>query len=199
MKLLPAIGLLLIFTALTVLYVTQMPKETEPYFNEIHIHADFAIYLDGKRVDVSEGTYQSDKTVARHAFLHLHNHDGDVLHVHAKQQTFAAFLESLGILLDKDCLTVQKVTRCRKNGLQMFVNGKPHLKPFTMYQPKDLDQILLTNTSDQQKIEQEKNKVTDKSCIQSGSCPERGDPIEGCLTDGNCAAPPSIEPLPLLR
>ncbi len=189
-----AVALLVCVVILLVLYFSESSHE-QHHYNEVHIHADFALYLDGERIDLTDDAYQSNDSIARHAFLHLHENEGDVFHIHAKQQTFAKFLRSLGMPLDDNCLFANDDIHCRADGLRLFVNDKEYDKPFDSYMPEDLDRILLTNTPDKDTLKQEMDAVTDKACIQSGSCPERGDPAELCSTLGDCPAPPVIEPL----
>ncbi len=167
-----------------------------PHHNDIHIHADFAVYVHGERIHLSDAVYQSHEDTVRHEFLHLHDNDGDVLHIHAKKQTFATFLASLNILLDEDCLSFNDTTVCREDGLRLFVNDTPRIAAFNGYIPKDLDRILLTTTTDADMLIAEQKQVGDEACIHSRRCPERGMKNEGCLLDGACPAPPAVRPLP---
>ena len=152
--------------------------------------------LDGTRIEMTAAAYQSDIDVARHGFLHLHDNEGDVLHIHAKRQSFADFLGSVGITLDDDCMYVRNTIKCRGDGLRMFVNGEQYTRAFDRYIPEDLDQILLTDSTDAEVVESEIAGVTDKACIQSGICPERGTASESCLSEDTCSLPPRVEPLP---
>ena len=79
----------------------------------------------------------------------------------------------------------------------MFVNGEPYTRAFDRYIPEDLDRILLTDSADAEVTERELASVTDKACIQSGICPERGTASESCMSDGTCSLPPRVEPLPM--
>ena len=186
---------ILIVLLLAVLAATSEYMRHTPYYNETHIHADFAVHLDGTQIAMTADAYQSDGTVARHGFLHLHDNDGTVLHIHAKRQSFADFLGSVGIRLDADCLYVRNTITCRGDGLQMFVNGEPYTRAFDRYEPRDLDRILLTDSTDTETAERELASVTDKACIQSGICPERGTASESCLSEDTCSLPPRVEPL----
>lgn len=150
------LGIVLLVVGAVYVFTTTEPKV--PHYNEIHIHADFAVYLDGERVDFSESIYHSDEQAVRHPFLHLHDGDGDVLHIHAKNQTLAAFFESIGIRLDENCLTRGTHSYCRGDNLRMFINGKEWTEPFTAYTPRDLDRIVLTNTDNPETLKIEKTR-----------------------------------------
>lgn len=189
------IGGILAVVVLVAVSLSAANQPHVPHYNEVHIHADFAVYLDNERIDFSESVYHSDERAVRHPFLHLHDGDGDVVHIHAKQQTLADFFESLGIHIDEHCLVRGDRSYCRTNNLQMFVNGKEWIQPFNTYTPRDLDRILLTNTTNPETLEIEKNQVTDRACIQSESCPERGMAVEGCSTSGDCTVPPAVKPI----
>ena len=64
----------------------HLNKHTYPVYNSIHIHADFAIYIDGIKITFDNDLYQSTDKVARHQFQHLHDNQGEVLHIHAKKR-----------------------------------------------------------------------------------------------------------------
>ena len=201
------------FVVMGVVLVFNYPQEdslTSHHYNEIHIHADFAIFIDGERLDFSNEGYQSDETVARHRFLHLHGGDGGVLHIHAKDQSFADFIESIGMRLSPTCFilhggmdrychtsdeTTYRPPTQRKGELRMFVNGVERFESFDTYIPQDLDQIFITNETVPNKIVEQMQQVSDRACIQSGICPERGEALESCSTVDGCAAPPRIEPI----
>ena len=182
---------------ITLVITSSSEKEDSfHYYNEIHIHADIAVYLNGTKIDFSTDEYQSNENIARHPFLHLHGNDSDVLHIHANDQTLASFFISLGMSLTEHCFSARDTTAyCADDGLRMFVNDIPYTEPFGTYTPNDLDRILITTQQDAEKLQQELQSVTDKACIQSGSCPERGEAMESCSSAVGCAVPPKIEPL----
>ena len=192
MKLLFGLLALAVVVSLLLFFRSSSP----PPFEEVHIHADFAIYVDATRIDLSDALFQSTDERYRHIDLHLHEGEGSVLHIHAADKRFAEFLASLGILLDAECLSLRD-RYCREDGLQMFVNGSPFQSPFTRYVPNDLDQILLTTSTDETVIAKQLSEVTDKACLYSLSCPERGvlEFQETCVSGEVCSVPPKIEPL----
>ena len=58
-------------------------RPTLPIYNSIHIHADFAIYIDDEKITFDDDLYQSTGQVAKHQFQHLHDNQDEVLHIHA--------------------------------------------------------------------------------------------------------------------
>lgn len=151
----------------------------------VHIHTNFSVVLDGKRVDFSQSKYQSTEEKGLDSAIHVHDGVGDVMHIHEPNIALARFFSSLGMTLTDDCLTLDtKAQYCSDDTkkLQLFVNGNPQPE-IVLYEPKDLDRILLRwGTPDQDAIDAELTAVTDTACIYSEKCPERGTPpTEECV------------------
>lgn len=147
--------------------------------NEVHVHADFMMYINGEQIDFSADKYQSVEGDVRHLTTHLHNNNGHVVHRHADGITFADLLDSLGFTLTKDCLTSdESISYCTdaKNELRLYVNDEVHSNP-TEYIVAEEDRILVyygaPNTTE---IKTYLEEVPDDACIASGTCPERGVP-----------------------
>jgi hypothetical protein len=154
--------------------------------DEWHTHADFKVYIQGTALDFSKPTYMTTPLQEPHRFAHLHDENGQVLHLHAPNITFAEFLSSLGYSLTEECFTTATGdSHCtdETNTLVLYVNNQPlDRSAHATYQPADLDRILLiygNYSSDE--IDDLLAAVSDESCIYSGSCPERGiAPAESC-------------------
>lgn len=155
--------------------------------NDIHVHADFAVYLDGVPVDFTESKYQSTESGHLHPTLHLHDGKGNILHRHADGVTLSDFFKSLGMKFTKQCFTQDNgVSHCSGNGkeFRMYVNGKL-LSVMEEYVVQDLDQILITfGLPDDETIQSQIDSVTDEACIYSARCPERGSPPEEACVKG---------------
>ncbi len=178
----------------------HLNKHTYPVYNSIHIHADFAIYIDGIKITFDNDLYQSTDKVARHQFQHLHDNQGEVLHIHAKKQSIGDFFSSLGLYLKEDCLYLQpKDTKlCSEDGLKLFVNDKKYKNKYSSYVPKDLDKFLLTNSTQKEEIEKQINNITNKACIHSKKCENTTDEniIESCsIGSDGCARLPKVVPI----
>jgi hypothetical protein len=68
-----------------------------------HFHANFALFVDGRRVDLTGDRYMEEvgacrasETVQPTERVHLHNHDADVVHVHHQGVTWDHLLINLG-------------------------------------------------------------------------------------------------------
>lgn len=150
-----------------------------------HIHSDFKVYINGKSLDFSLAKYQSKEGKELNPYIHLHDGNGNVIHVHKKGIKLGDFFNSLGFKFSSDCLVLDtgiKYCSDTENKLQLFVNGKQN-SLFDKYELQDLDRILITygqtsNTVLQNQI----SSVADTACIYSLTCPQRGKPpTESCV------------------
>jgi hypothetical protein len=155
----------------------------DPYDTEYHVHADFHIVVNGTQVDLSGDQFQTTSEQELHDELHLHDNNGEVVHIHAENKTFGEFLDSLGIELTEECLTLdsQYCTNDTKR-LKLFVNNERYQDNITQYVPMDDDRVLLYyGTEDDAFIRERLDAIPADSCYYSGTCPERGiAPPESC-------------------
>ena len=145
--------------------------------------------------------------------VHLHDLNGDVIHVHAPGITLGMFFESLGMKLETKTDPKSKLQQyCFTDDqgnlycgprlgcysissnplnvgevctsapapatpiLEVYVNGTKLSEKPEDYVIQDLDQILISYHAYTGDISNQLAAVTDKACIQSGKCPERGEP-----------------------
>jgi hypothetical protein len=155
-----------------------------------HIHADFKVFLNGKALDFTQAKYQS--TEARHLDedAHLHDGNGDVMHIHKAGITLGYFFKTLGIQFTENCFVLDTQERFCNAGsmqLQLLVNGKSQ-NQMDQYIPQDLDKILITyGDIFEHPEEKQVSTVTDEACIYSKTCPERGPaPVESCVVGEPC-------------
>ena len=157
-----------------------------------HAHSDILVSLSGKVVDFSKPEFQSTKEKELDEFVHFHNNNGKVVHLHKDGKTLTDFLSALkfsvapvtGSASPRTVLTVQDGTKYIEAGdimFQLVVNEKviPHDSLFT-YAFKDLDRVFLrfgAAISDTALIAAAK-EVSSDACIYSETCPERGAPPE---------------------
>ncbi|HJZ05083.1 hypothetical protein A2634_04535 [Candidatus Amesbacteria bacterium RIFCSPHIGHO2_01_FULL_48_32] len=105
-------------------------------------------------VDGKKLDFSADKYQEKHPAVHFHDNNGEVAHIHQKGATLGVFIDSLGLKLD----------------LIPKVNDKL-VDDWRDYVPADLDRIVFGD-----------GVVTDKACIYSETCPERGKPpTENCV------------------
>ena len=167
-------------------------NETEtvlPILGDVHNHADFKIYIHNEPLNFAQEKYMSDKDKTLSNFIHVHDMDGDVIHQHMSTIKLKEFFKSIGMELNNDCFVTDDGTKYCNEGnktLKMFVNGNLQ-NDIENYEFKDLDRILISyGNDDQATIQKQIESVTDKACIQSQKCPERGKPHNEstCITGG---------------
>ncbi len=176
-------GLLLALAAAGFLIFGQ-PQQPKPF----HIHADLKVYIEGSALDLSQERYMSSEGHTLSDVIHLHDGDGEVVHMHARGITLSEFFSSLNMTLNSTCLRLDDGTPYCDSGekrLRMLVKpegGEWGQEPGA-YVFGDLDRILITyGNASGAELEAQMISVTDKACIQSEKCPERGKP-----TDSSCA------------
>lgn len=151
---------------------------------EYHVHADFLIYINDDKINLSEEVYMTTATQELHEHAHLHDGNGEVQHMHSEGITFAEFINSLGLTVTDDCISYNEETYCDNDTkqLQLFVNNELYDGPITGFEAKDEDRLLLYyGPYDEEKITTYMNEVKNDACYYSGTCPERGiAPPESC-------------------
>lgn len=151
---------------------------------EVHVHSDFVVYVDGMEYDFTDDKFQTSALQTVHQHAHLHDNADEVLHRHAEGVLFYEFLASLNFVITDECITTDTgLTFCTddQNILALYVNGVAVSNPET-YINQERDQILLYfGKPDSDYIQSKIDLITDESCIYSGTCPERGvAPDESC-------------------
>jgi hypothetical protein len=155
----------------------------DPYDTKYHVHADFQIVIGDVLVNLDDDRFQTTGQQELHQDAHLHNNNGNVKHIHARNVTFAEFLDSLGITLTDGCITLDnEYCSDEQAEVLLFVNDELFTSPITQYVPIDDDRILLYyGTYDLTVIHPYLDAVPDDACYYSGTCPERGiAPNEEC-------------------
>ncbi|MFN7991053.1 MAG: hypothetical protein U0R44_02740 [Candidatus Micrarchaeia archaeon] len=175
----------LILIAMLYLSLTSSPAAPHPY----HTHADFKVFLNGTPFNFSQERFMSTNVSKKSDRVHLHDMDGDVIHHHARNITLADFFSSLNMTFNSSCFITDDGTSYCDSGayrLRMFVQhqGGSWMQDLTMerYVFEDLDRILIFYGPEEAGVSGAEAAVTDKACIQSEKCPERGK-----ATDSTCA------------
>jgi protein-disulfide isomerase len=146
--------------------ILKAPKPTIE--TAYHAHFNLKIYVNGVTVDLSQEKYQSTEGKELDENIHVHDGNGDIVHIHKKGVVLGEFFTSIGMKLSKDTF-------------KLFVNGKENTA-FLDYMPQDLDRIVITDSKNTTAIQQEIVSVADTACIYSEKCPERGKPpTEACV------------------
>ncbi len=124
---------------------------------ETHTHFDIKIYQAGKLLDLAP---ELDK------FIHLHDKNGNVVHIHKQGETLGDLFASLKLSFGAST--------------KLYVNGQA-IDKFVDYAPADLDRVLITDAVGTV-LQSQIKTVSDLACIYSLKCPERGKPpTENCV------------------
>ncbi len=164
--------------------ILKAPKQDAVALGEkVHEHADFAVYLEGKKFDFTKAKYQSSDTNLLDPNAHLHDGNGEITHKHRKGVTLGYFFQTIGMKFDGQCFVTDNGTQYCNNGgktLKMFVNGNPNIQ-FGNYEFTDLDKIIITY-GDETGIANQIASISNDACLYSEKCPERGKPpTENCV------------------
>jgi hypothetical protein len=103
-----------------------------------HYHANFAIFMDGERVDLSGDRYMEEVSACRvsegkilpQERAHLHNNVPDVAHVHHPGVTWGHLLANLGFGVGERYLSARGDELYVAGGgktLKFILNGRPEL------------------------------------------------------------------------
>ncbi|MBI3332395.1 hypothetical protein HYZ99_05590 [Candidatus Peregrinibacteria bacterium] len=229
---------LLFGLALLVGGCSWFPRQPAQNPDPNHLHADVAVWVGGTKLDFSDERYMSEPpaesarvsalsllipgtsahgdeedghVVPGREYLHLHDGNGHVIHVHKPGLAIGDFFTSIGLTVTSDCLTLDEYlfaqldadwvdawARTRdlcadgKFHWTMIVNGE-RLPMDPTYVIKDVDRILLSYGSSDTAADEEFVTMTDDACLYSKTCPWRGEPpTENCIAD---PAVPCVAPL----
>ncbi len=138
-----------------------------------HIHADFAIFLDGEEI-----TPLPEQYFVASPYVHVETGPGagTVIHMHATNVPLKMFFDSLGMKFNPECFEVggdNKYCNDGINTLKMFVKHdnatwEQNLE-YEKYIFQDLDKILITyGDGTNEDIQLQQNNVTDFSKDNSG-------------------------------
>ena len=164
-----------------------------------HEHANVGVYLNGKKLDLSANKYMyvvpcfidgevppgesSSNPIEK---IHLHNNNGETVHVHHKGLTYADFFEGINMKLQASQFIDDQGNEYASNNthtLDFYLNGQK-ITDLAGHEVRDLDKALITygpKTRSSESINEELLSVPDDACISSGTCEHRGQaPAENC-------------------
>ncbi len=174
---------------------TFSSEDAQPLLGDVHEHADFKVYLNGEAYDFAEDKYMSTEEAPLNPFTHVHDGEGEVIHKHMSGVTLGSFFESLGMEFTADCFMLdsgESYCTDSTHTLQFFVNGAENAE-FADYEFHDADRLLITyGAPTPEQLQSELDSVSDRACIFSETCPERGSPPDesSCTGSGtDCIAP----------
>lgn len=202
-RLLFPIALSLLLAACTPVVRTPVPNP-----DPNHTHADFAVWVNGEKLDFSAEDLMSESESEEtdddheahghkhHPYLHLHDGVGHVIHRHKPGLSFEEFFTSLQVGFDELCYAsfapLADGQICGETPFRLFVNGE-EIAFDLAYVFGDTDQVLITNAATDAEVQRQLTEMTDDACRYSKTCPWRGDPpAENCIAD---PAVPCVAPL----
>lgn len=141
-----AIGIVLLVAAAVVGYVIFLPGggsagDGPSNLGSVHYHGTMEVVIDGDRVDFSQSRYQLQADA-----FHFEAGDGTRWHVHAQGVTLAWAIESLGIAVTPDSVTVDGTTYDDADAgtdVSVTVNGEPVTPSSYVLQQGDAVRIVV--------------------------------------------------------
>lgn len=144
-------------------------SQARPYgpAGSAHVHAGFAVILNGQAIDFSQAKYQVTTTNSR--LIHMEGGDGTTLHRHATGVPVGEFLHSVRMNIADGCFITDEGTQYCEQGdskLRYFVNGE-ETDNIMDYVLEEEDRILITygDLTDQQ-IQEQIKLVNDRPLIK---------------------------------
>ncbi len=151
------LGLLLVGAIAGVLLVGAARFVGQPHEHPVHYHANWAIFIDGQRLDLSDDRYMEDvmrctvdpSLVEPEDRVHMHENDHDVVHVHAAGATWGHLMGNLGFVLGDDLL-ITDAGRYLNDGtktLKFILNGN-EVRSIRNRLVGDMDRLLISYGSE---------------------------------------------------
>lgn len=153
-----------------------------------HVHADFKVYIQGQGINFSESRFQSTNQKALTEYVHFHDGNGNVVHLHASGVPLSYLFGTFGGNLNASCIQVAagEPAYCsdNQNSLRFYVNSNWY-SDASGYVFSDLDQLLISYGPPTEDVKALLQSVTAESCILSGKCPV---PLGYDLHNESCAS-----------
>lgn len=173
---------------------------------EIHVHADFALFIRGQQFDFGQKQFISVEGAELSENVHIHDPRHTVVHVHREGVTWDEFFTSLGFKLndasftvispDKACMTLpggEKLCQGATETFKFYVNGVKvdGVSNTGIY---DLDRVLISFGPESVADVEAKQlpKVSNEACIPSERCGDRipkDQSPEPCSASTGCIKP----------
>ena len=146
--------------------ILKAPKQTTDGAGEkVHEHADLALFINGTKTLLQSRPEFFEKDPD----IHSHKDTEEVIRKHKTGVTLGQLIDSWKTNLP--------------NKVEWYLNGSKQNDDFRKYEFKDLDRITLSfSDSDFSPTTKQISEVTDRACVYSEKCPERGKPpTENCV------------------
>jgi hypothetical protein len=188
------LGVLVGVTALAAFRLAIVPVE-----RPMHHHANFALFVEGQRVDLSADEYMEDVamcvvggTVLPTARAHLHNNNPDVAHIHHEGATWGHLLANLGFGLGDEYLMTDAGKLYREGEgktLKFILNGRPEFSVHNQlirsgdrllisYGPESEEEVLRTQFRQVTSDAEEFNRKSDPAGCSGPTNPTLWDRVQ---------------------
>lgn len=127
--------LILLGIAIGVIVLSAVRLVAMPEEQHVHYHANWAIFINGERLDLSDDIYMEDvfscsadpNNQRPEDRIHMHENNEDVVHVHDSGATWGHLMANIGFAIGDDYLITDQ-GRYQEDGertLKFIVNGMP--------------------------------------------------------------------------
>ena len=144
-------GLLIgILGVLCIRFATYRPEHT-------HYHANFAVYLNGKRDEFKGSQYYQSVAICSagrgitipEQRAHMHDNINSVIHIHDHATTWGQFFENLGWSIGSDYIHIDDGTQYTESAdakLHVIINGQDYTNLMSIANTviKDKDRLLVS-------------------------------------------------------
>lgn len=143
------LGLVLGFLVFGLVRLAALPPP-----ETVHYHANWAVWINGERVDFTGDRYMEDvsacaadpSNMTAHARVHMHENNADVVHVHAPGATWGHLLQNLGWGIGPDWIYTDsgELYRNGEEGRLTFVLNGIVVPPAYDRVIQDTDRMLIS-------------------------------------------------------
>jgi hypothetical protein len=160
---------------------------------DVHWHADIALYIRGERFDFGTPDIWEREGFTVNENVHMHPPDFEVVHIHKEQSTWREFLTSFYFEVSDECIVVPDGTEyCSTDTekLSFVVNGV-QVDSILALDASDLHRVLINYGPETgEELLARFQDVGDFACIASELCLDRlppgGNAEEPCAGRGTC-------------
>jgi len=154
--------LIIAVVAVAIVYIPESPGNDGDVplgpAGSTHVHADYAIYLNGDKVDTEAPSF-----FAHEPRTHMHQPHVSLIHIHATGVTMGRFMSLIGFPFNSTCITADGNELCNEGGneLKFYVNGELNFG-FNQYVLKDQNKILISYGNEtEEELQEQLDSVTD--------------------------------------
>jgi hypothetical protein len=127
-------GIFVLGAILGIVVLSALRFAGQPPLHAVHYHANWALFVDGERVDLTANRYMEDVFQCTmdpnhqrpEDRVHMHENNHDIIHVHAAGATWGHLMANLGFGLGDDYIEIERTTY-RSDGdrtLKFILNGE---------------------------------------------------------------------------